>query len=76
VTLCVEREDGCLQNICEGVARTSPGATDATVELGDACIEIAPGQALVALVAGSSYSRWPRPAAEGRSASRRARASS
>jgi hypothetical protein len=33
--------------------------------LGDACIEIAPGQALVALVAGSSYPRWARPAAAG-----------
>ena len=65
VTLCVEHEDGFLQNICEGVARTQPGATDVTVELGDACVEVAPAQSLVALVAGSSYPRWPRPAAAG-----------
>ena len=65
VTLCVEHVNGFLQNICEGVARTPPGATGVTVELGDACVEPAPGEALVALVAGSSYPRWPRPAAEG-----------
>ena len=64
-TLCVEHADGFLQNICEGVARTPPRATDATVELGDVCVEVAPGQALVVLLAGSSYPRWPRPAAPG-----------
>jgi uncharacterized protein len=62
-TLCVEHEDGFLQNVCEGVARG--GGPDVTVELGDACIEVAPGQALVLLVAGSSYPRWPRPVAAG-----------
>ncbi len=65
VTLCVEHEDGFLQNVCEGIRRAAPGTTSVTVELGDACIEVAPGQSLVALVAGSSYPRWPRPPAAG-----------
>ena len=62
-TLCVEHADGFLQNVCEGVARG--GAADVTVELGDACIEVTAGQALVLLVAGSSFPRWPRPPAAG-----------
>jgi hypothetical protein len=61
-TLCVEHADGFLQNVCEGVRR---GAGEVTIELGDACIEVAAGQSIVLLVAGSSYPRWPRPAAEG-----------
>jgi predicted acyl esterase len=63
-TLCVERPDGALHNLCEGVARTAADATHVDVELGDACIEIAPGEALVTLIAGSSFPRWPRPRAE------------
>ena len=65
VTLCVEAADGTLQNLCEGVARARAGATEVTVELGDACMELAPDQPLVVLVAGSSFPRWPRPSGAG-----------
>jgi uncharacterized protein len=64
VTLCVERPDGALHNLCEGVARAPADATHVDVELGDVCIEIAPGEALVTLIAGSSFPRWPRPPAD------------
>jgi uncharacterized protein len=63
--LCLEREDGSLHNLCEGVARTPAGEAEVTVELGDVCVEVAPGQPVVALLAGSSFPRWPRPAGAG-----------
>ena len=66
VTLCLEQPDGALDNLCEGIARAEPGARRVTVELGDVCVELPPGAELVALVAGSSFPRWPRPAADGR----------
>lgn len=65
VILCVERTDGSLQNVCEGIARAPARATEVTVELGDVCVEVAAGQALVALLAGSSFPRWPRPETAG-----------
>jgi uncharacterized protein len=65
VTLCLEAADGALHNLCEGIARAPAGASDVTVELGDVCAEVGPGQALVALAAGSSFPRWPRPETAG-----------
>lgn len=63
VTLCLEQPEGAWLNLCEGVGRSAPGAERLTVELGDVCVEVAAGQALVVLVAGSSFPRWPRPPA-------------
>jgi uncharacterized protein len=60
VTLCVEQPDGALHNLTEGVA-TDGGDGSVTVSLGDVCATVEPGQPLVALVAGSSFPRWPRP---------------
>jgi putative CocE/NonD family hydrolase len=64
VTLCVERSDGALHNLTEGVA-TDDGDGTVTVSLGDVCATVEPAQPLVALVAGSSFPRWPRPAVRG-----------
>jgi uncharacterized protein len=66
VTLCVERADGELFNVCEGIARAATEATEVTVPLGDACIALAPGERLVALIAGGATPRWPAPVAPGR----------
>jgi uncharacterized protein len=60
VTLCVEQPDGALHNLTEGVATDDGGGTVA-VPLGDVCAAVEPPQRLVALVAGSSFPRWPRP---------------
>jgi uncharacterized protein len=60
VTLCLEQPDGALHNLSEGVARDD-GTGETVVSLGDVCTTVEPGQALVALVAGSSFPRWPRP---------------
>jgi predicted acyl esterase len=64
VTLCVEQPDGALHNLTEGVA-TDDGDGDVTASLGDVCAVIQAGRPLVALVAGSSFPRWPRPASAG-----------
>jgi hypothetical protein len=61
----LEHEDGSLHNLCEGIARAPAGASEVMVELGDVCVEVAAGQAVVVLVAGSSFPRWPRPEADG-----------
>jgi len=60
VTLCAQQPDGALHNLTEGVA-TDDGDGTVTVSLGDVCTTVEPGQPLVALVAGSSFPRWPRP---------------
>jgi uncharacterized protein len=60
VTLCVEQPDGALHNLTEGVG-IDDGAGTAEVALGDVCTTVEPGQPVVALVAGSSFPRWPRP---------------
>jgi len=60
VTLCVQQPDGALHNLTEGVG-TDEGDGTVTVSLGDVCATVEPGQPLVALVAGSSFPRWPRP---------------
>jgi hypothetical protein len=36
------------------------------VELDDVCLQVGPEDALVVLVAGSSFPRWPRPGGDGR----------
>jgi uncharacterized protein len=65
VTLCVEQPDGALHNLTEGVA-TDAGVGGVTVSLGEVCAAIEAGRPVVALVAGSSFPRWPRPASAGR----------
>jgi hypothetical protein len=60
VTLCVQQPDGALHNLTEGVG-TDEGDGTVTISLGDVCATVEPGQPLVALVAGSSFPRWPRP---------------
>jgi predicted acyl esterase len=65
VTLCVEQPDGALHNLTEGVGNDG-GDGRLTVVLGDVCATVEPGQRLVALVAGSSCPRWPRPSSAGR----------
>src|SRR4029077_10691535 len=57
-TLCVRDSDGALLNLCEGIARAASGADRVSVDLGSVCVELAPGQELVLLVAGASYPRW------------------
>jgi uncharacterized protein len=64
VTLCVEQADGALHNLTEGVARDE-GDGSVAVSLGDVCATVEPGQPLVALVAGSSFPRWPSPQRRG-----------
>jgi putative CocE/NonD family hydrolase len=64
VTLCVEQPDGALHNLTEGVG-TDEGDGTVMVSLGDVCATLEAGQPLVALVAGSSFPRWPRPKARG-----------
>jgi uncharacterized protein len=60
VTLCAEQPDGALHNLTEGVA-IDEGDGLVTLQLGDVCATLEPRQPLVALVAGSSFPRWPRP---------------
>jgi uncharacterized protein len=60
VTLCAEQPDGALHNLTEGVA-IDEGDGRVSVPLGDVCATLEPRQPLVALVAGSSFPRWPRP---------------
>lgn len=60
VTLCVQQPDGALHNLTEGVGADEGDGT-VTVSLGDLCATVEPDQPLVALVAGSSFPRWPRP---------------
>jgi predicted acyl esterase len=56
-TLCMRDADGALLNLCEGVMR-SAAVGNVSVELGDVCVELEPGQQLALLVAGASYPRW------------------
>jgi putative CocE/NonD family hydrolase len=66
VTLCLQRADGPLLNISAGVAAAPAGRAVVVVELDDVCLEVTPEDALVVLVAGSSFPRWPRPGGDGR----------
>ena len=75
VTLCVQQPDGALHNLTEGVG-TDEGDGTVTVSLGDVCATVEPGESLVALVAGSSFPRWPRPKCRRPARSWRARGSS
>ncbi len=65
VTLCCEQADGALHNLCEGIAEAPAESGAVEVSLGDVCVEVAAGQALVCLVAGSAWPRYPRPADRG-----------
>jgi uncharacterized protein len=64
-TLCVEQPDGALHNLAEGVAAGPAAAECVAVDLGDTCAWLPAGSTLVLLVAGSSFPRWPKPAAAG-----------
>lgn len=64
-TLCVQQVDGALHNLAEGVAAAPRDAAGVPVELGDTFAYLPRGSTLVLLVAGSSFPRWPRPAAKG-----------
>jgi uncharacterized protein len=64
-TLCVERPDGALHNLAEGVARAAPGGDAVEIELGHTLSLLERGTTLVLLLAGSSYPRWPKPAGDG-----------
>lgn len=65
-TLCLERPDGTLHNLAEGVAEADVGRDTVTIELGDLCVELAAGSRLAVVVAGGSVPRWRPPAAPGR----------
>ncbi|ADB53202.1 CocE/NonD family hydrolase [Conexibacter woesei] len=65
VTLCVERADGELFNVCEGIARAPVEADVVEVSLGDVCVFVEKEERLVALVAGGATPRWPAPAVPG-----------
>jgi predicted acyl esterase len=65
VTLCVERTDGSLENLTEGVANAPVEATEVEVPLGDVGVLLQPGERLVALAAGASWPRWQLPAEQG-----------
>jgi predicted acyl esterase len=66
VTLCVQQPDGALHNLAEGIARSQRHADRVQVELGDTFAWLPAGTTITLLIAGSSYPRWPRPAAAGR----------
>jgi uncharacterized protein len=57
-TLCLVGSDGRLDNLCEGIARCDATAAEVAIELGDVCVELAPGARLALLVAGGSFPRW------------------
>jgi uncharacterized protein len=61
--LCLEDAEGALVNLAEGVAVAPAAASEITIELGDLCIELAPGARLALLVAGGLARRFPAPAA-------------
>lgn len=65
VTLCVERPDGSLENLTEGVANAPVEAAEVVVPLGDLGVLLQPGERLVALAAGSSWPRWELPKERG-----------
>lgn len=62
-TLCVQQPDGALDNLSEGVAVAPASADRVSIDLGHTCAWLPAGSTLVLLVAGSSFPRWPRPAA-------------
>jgi putative CocE/NonD family hydrolase len=64
-TLCLERPDGALLNLAEGIARRPVDAAQVAVELGDVCVELQPGERLALLVAGAAWPRWEPPADPG-----------
>jgi len=60
--LCLEEADGGLVNLADG-ATTAPADTDEiTLDLGDVCVELAPGARLALLVSGGLARRFPAPA--------------
>jgi predicted acyl esterase len=60
--LCLEEADGALVNLADG-ATTAPADTDEiTLDLGDVCVELAPGARLALLVSGGLARRFPAPA--------------
>lgn len=64
-TLCVERADGALHNLAEGVVRAPVGADQLSIPLGHLCVELPAGSRLVVIVGGGAWPRWERPVAPG-----------
>jgi putative CocE/NonD family hydrolase len=60
--LCHEEADGALVNLAEGAAVAPAHADEVVLELGDVCVELAPGARLALLVAGGLARRFPLPA--------------
>jgi predicted acyl esterase len=71
-TLCVEADDGRLDNLCEGVLRAHASARTVTVELGHICIRLDSGRPLRLLVAPASHPRFARRVRRRRQTVRRA----
>lgn len=61
VDLCIEKSDGRLINLCEGVTKAPPDASQVTVPLGDVCFEPAGDERVMALVSGGAIPRWAPP---------------
>jgi predicted acyl esterase len=60
--LCLEEADGALVNLAEGASTAPAGADEITLDLGDVCIDLAPGAQLALLVSGGLARRFPAPA--------------
>ena len=60
--LCAEDAEGALVNLAEGAAVAPAGAGEIAIELGDICVELAPGARLALLVMGGLARRFPAPA--------------
>ena len=60
--LCLEEADGALVNLADGAAEAPAGVGEVTLDLGDVCVELAPGARLALLVSGGLARRFPAPA--------------
>jgi predicted acyl esterase len=60
--LCLEDEGGALVNLAEGACEAPASTAEITVDLGDVCIELAPGARLALVVSGGLARRFPAPA--------------
>jgi predicted acyl esterase len=60
--LCLEEEDGSLVNLADGASAAPADSSELALDLGDICIELAPGARLALLVSGGLAGRFPAPA--------------
>ncbi len=63
--LCVQEPGGSLMVVTEGVALAPTGAMSVEIPLGDICLQVGSGRALVVLVAGGCVPRWEPVACDG-----------